>query len=340
MNPTKAQQRCLAKYGTNDQAEIVKLKTSEPQVKTVPMTAKSFQVKLSAEECKAGCEAAGIEYLEGYEGRVIEYTLSDESVDRDGDIIIQAGIDLANFTKNPVVLPFHDSRTFPVGNFIKLWVDVTAKSLKGWILFPDERVDPSGMCDRAFRFAKSRVMRAGSIGFRGREVKFPTKEERGHLGMLDYGVIFSKCELMEFSLCPVPSNPNALSSAVKAGTLKATDLLYIETQDDEEIPMTKEELDAYLKAEISKALADVKAEPVEKAGRKISRATMDRLKAMHKSLEEGCKSLKEMIDEHEPMEDEEEKPKAAPVPEEKSVEELELEALAADFKGLAGSLAK
>lgn len=338
MKPTKQEQRLLAKYGTSDEAEIIKLKSSLPQVKTVPLATKSAQVTLKDTDCKTLCEGAGIEYLEGYEGRVIEYTLSDETVDRDGDIIIQTGIDLSNFVKNPVVLPFHDARTFPVGNFIKLWVDVTSKSLKGWILFPDERVDPSGMCDRAFRFAKSRIMRAGSIGFRGREVKFPTKEERGLLGMMDYGVIFSKCELMEFSLCPVPSNPNALAAAVKSGALKATDLQYVEVFEEEEIPMTKEELDAYLKAEIPKALAEA-GKPIEKAGRKISRANMERLKKMHGDLEGVCKAYKEMIDEHE-VEEEEEKPKATPAPETKSAEDLELEALAGEFKGLGGLLVK
>jgi hypothetical protein len=340
MNPGKQKQRLLAKYGTDDEAEIIKLKSALPQVKTVPLTAKSAQVAMKADACKAACEAAGIEYLEGYEERVIEYTLSDETVDRDGDIIVQAGIDLSNYVKNPVVLPFHDSRTFPVGNFIKLWVDVTSKSLKGWILFPDERVDPSGMCDRAFRFAKSRIMRAGSIGFRGREVKFPTKEERGLLGMLDYGVIFSKSELMEFSLCPVPSNPNALSNAVKSGALLATDLQYVELFEEEEIPMTKEELDAHLKAEIPKLIAEAKEAVVEeKAGRRISAANMKRMKELYSHLEDGCKRFKEMIDEHE-VEEEEEKPKAEPASVVKDEEDLELKALADSFKELAGSLAK
>lgn len=330
MNPTKAEQRLQSKYGTHDEGEIIKLKSSLPQVKTIPIKVKSFVVPLKDAECKGLCDAAGIEYLEGYEGRVIEYTLSDEVVDRDGDIIIQAGIDLKNFANNPVVLPFHDSRTFPVGNFIKLWVDVTAKSLKGWILFPDDRVDPSGMCERAFRFAKSRIMRAGSIGFKGLEVKFPTKEERTHLGMMDYGVIFSKSELMEFSLCPVPSNPHALSNAVKSGALNATDLLFAEVFEQEEIPMTKEELDTYLKAEVSKLIGEVKE---EKAGRRISRANLSKMKKMHASLEDGCKSLKEMIDEHEAQtEEEEEKPKAAP--DVKSQDALDLEEIAKALREL------
>lgn len=337
MKLTKAQDRCLSKYGTHDETEIIKLKSSLPQIKTVPVQEKSAMVPMKAEECKAACDSIGIEYLEGYEDRVVRYVLSDESIDRDGDIMIQAGADLANFMKNPVALLFHDSRAFPVGNFIKLWVDVAGRKLMGDILFTDDRVDTSGMADRAFRFAKSRIMRAGSIGFRGSEVKFPTKEERVILGMRDYGVIFSKWELMEFSLCPVPSNANALSDAVKSGALKASDLLFVETNEDEEIPMTKEELDAHLKAEIPKLIAEAKAAPEEKAGRRISRSNMDRLKGCHGDMEKACKAIKEMIDDHEA---EEEDDKSTPAPVVKEEEDPELKALADSMKELVGSLTK
>lgn len=333
MNLTKAQQRCLSKYGTFDEAKIIELKSAQAQTKTVPISTKSALISLKPAECRGMCEAIGTEYLEGYEERVLEYTLSDESIDRDGDIMIQAGADLSNFMKNPVVLVFHNGYTFPVGNFIKLWVDISGKALKGWILFADDRVDTSGMAERAFRFAKSRIMRAGSIGFHGREVKFPSKEERVILGMRDYGVIFSRWELMEFSLCPVPSNPNALSNAVKSGALRASDLLYVETNEDEEIPMTKEELDAYLKAELAKMLSEVKADPFEKAGRTISKTTMNRLKKMHERATEACAEIKSLIDEHEEEEDkpeESEADKAAKAAAE--AEELELKELALVFK--------
>ncbi|WP_200857337.1 hypothetical protein, partial [Klebsiella pneumoniae] len=41
---------------------------------------------------------------------------SDDSVDRMGDIIEQAGWQLADFRKNPIALFAHDSR-FPIGNW-------------------------------------------------------------------------------------------------------------------------------------------------------------------------------------------------------------------------------
>lgn len=339
---TKAEQRLLAKYGTTKPEEIVSLKSGGSQSKLVP--SRSHVVRLTPEECKAKCDAAGIEYLEGYENRVIRYTLSDETVDRDGDIMIQAGADLENFRKNPVSILFHDSRQFPIGNFIDLSVDAYSKELKGDLLFVDDRVDTSGQSERAFRFAKSRIMRAGSIGFQGKEVKFPTTEERKLLGMKDYGVIFLKWELYEFSLCPVPSNPNALSDALRKGVLKAEDLQYIDSPQHEVLDMTREEVDALIADGVKKAMGELA--PIEKAGRTISRKTMERLKRMHERATEACTEIKALIDEHEPADEEEEgdKPNPNPNPDQDDEEKKAAEAQAkkdaeeAELKALADSL--
>lgn len=330
---TKTQQRLQAKYGTYDEAEIIKQMKSGTVTKDLP-TNKSGSVKLTGPECNSLCAAAGLEYLDGYENRVIEYTLSDERVDRDGDILIQQGGELENFKANPVTLLFHDSRDFPVGNCIKIWYDSFEKSTKGWMLFLDDRVDPTGRADRTFRFAKSRAMRSGSIGFRGKEVKFPSLEERQILGMKDWGVIFTRWELGEFSFCPVPSNVGAVSAALRKGILLPEDLDFIEQPKDEVLDMTKEELDAFVKDGLSKATADLKAEietlKGQKAGKRISAANMKKLTDMHDHMTSGCKMLKDLIDDH--ADPEEEEDKAAEVPVEKTAEEKELEELAAFMK--------
>lgn len=288
---TKAEQRCIAKYGTSKPEEIVKLKMGG-QCKSVPAI-KSATARISAADCQALCMLAGLEYLDGYEGRVIEYTLSDEHVDRDGDIMIQNGANLDSYKSNPVVLLFHDARTFPVGNCIKIWVDLADRTLKGWILFLDDRVDPSGTSERAFRFAKSRAMRAGSIGFQGTEVKFPTTEERKMLGMKDWGVIFTGWEMYEFSLCPVPSNPNAMADALRKGVLLPEDLKFIETEkpEDEVLNMTKEELSALVDTNLKKAIAEV----TEKSGKPISAANLQKMQDITDKMDACHKAYK---DEH------------------------------------------
>lgn len=306
---TKAQQRLVAKYGTYVPEEIIAMK-SGIQMKVVPAVKKSIMVAMSADQCRQKCAAAGCEYLDGYENRVIRYTLSDEVVDRDGDIMIQDGVKLDNFKSNPVSLLFHDSHDFPIGNFLDIYVE--GKELKGELLFVDDRVDPTGRAERAFRFARSRIMRAGSVGFRGDEVKFPTQEERRILGMKDYGVIFTRWELVEFSLCPVPSNPHALSDALRKGALKAEDLKFIETDspEDEVLDMTKAELEALIGESLTKGLADMKTElealKGQKAGRAISKPNLERLKCVHEDMEKALKSFKDMIDEHDKPDDPEE----------------------------------
>src|SRR5262245_2388820 len=60
----------------------------------------------------------------------MEFILSDESVDRMGDIISADGWQLANFRKNPVALAFHRS-DFAIGKWKNLRVE--NKALRGYL---------------------------------------------------------------------------------------------------------------------------------------------------------------------------------------------------------------
>lgn len=172
-------------------------------------SSKVSKVKLTEDECRKLCKSVGLEFLDGYEARVLQYCMTDETVDRYGDIVIAKGVDLSQYKKNPVVLTFHDGHSFPVGSSIKTWYDKEQKAVMGWVLFFDERVDPSGIADTAYRFASSGAMKYGSIGFISKKSRRPDEKEQQALGIPPYGVIFEESELMEFSLTPVPANPNA-----------------------------------------------------------------------------------------------------------------------------------
>jgi hypothetical protein len=204
-------------FGTEDVEQIRSQKREGKQEGHV-VSKKIGKVDVSAAECKRLCTRAGIEYVAGYEDRVLEYTLSDATVDRMGDIIKPKGADLNNFKKNPVLLAFHDYGTIPVGAIIKVWNN--DKAVKGWCMFFGNEIDPSGRAETMYRLAKSGFMRAGSVGFLPKEVHDPDKEERKELDMPDYGVVFTKWELMEFSVCPVPANPNATQS-IRKGVMTA-----------------------------------------------------------------------------------------------------------------------
>lgn len=322
---SKIDQILKAKYGTADVQSIVHLKTTEPQTHSVS-SSKAVTINATKEECRTLFDSAGIVFQDGFEKRLIEYTLSDESVDRDGDIIVASGALLDNYKTNPVVILWHDGRQFPVGNIVKIWNE--DRKLKGWVFFADDSIDTSGISERCFRFAKSRIMRAGSIGFSGRKVEFPDRDMRMALGMKEWGVIFREWELFEFSLCCVPANANALSDALRKGILKPEDKDFIEL-DNEEINMTKEQLQALIGEEIKTALAgkNKDAPPVvEKVGRGVSAANLSKMQAIHDHCSAGVKLIKEFIDEHTPSETDPEETdadeKANKEAEEKSLQEI------------------
>ncbi len=196
-------------------------------------------VMIDIPTCQSLCKEAGIEYLEGYEGRVLEYTITNEAVDRYGDIVRCAGGDVTNYKKNPVINFAHEN-SFPVGNTIKIWMDEQEKSWKAWGLFMDNRVDTSGRADLVYNMAKSGFMPACSIGFTPKAggVNYPDKEHRAEYGMdKNYGVEFKAWELLEWSPCSVQANPDALQNCYKSFNLnvakefKLIDPKYIEQID-------------------------------------------------------------------------------------------------------------
>lgn len=205
----------LAAWGTSDPDAVAEKKIDKAQTGGVVCRAskpKVTKVRLKPDECKALCKGIGLEYLEGYEERVLQYCLTDETVDRYGDVVKAAGCDMKNYMQQPVVLAFHNGHSFPVGNIIKIWHDEAKAAIMGWVLFFDDRLErsPEQIAETAFRYASSGAMKAGSIGFNSiTPPRRPDEEERKSLRMPPYGVIYDKWEMMEFSVTPIPANPNA-----------------------------------------------------------------------------------------------------------------------------------
>ncbi len=149
----------------------------------------------------------------GSTDRVIRFIASDESVDRDGDIVTAAGWRLENYLKNPVILYGHEYDKLPVAKAVNVIVDATAKQLIVDAQFP--RVDdvstgtPSEhalFVDSVYNLAKLGLLSAVSVGFRGLKVE-PILDADGKCT----GRRFLEQELMELSIVPVPSNVNAVA---------------------------------------------------------------------------------------------------------------------------------
>lgn len=201
-------------------AKELKARTEGTQTRDYPKLDSPKLLDLSPEECKVMCKDAGVEYKVGHEKRVIRYTCSDPSVDRAGDVIKQDGWAVDNFRKNPVIMAFHDYSDFPVGSSIK--TEVVEDKLKMDVMFATKDMNPKA--DMAFKMAKAGIMKAGSVGFAPTKFHIPDDDERKELGMNEQGgIIFDKQELLEFSVCGVPANANALTESISKGLFSKKD---------------------------------------------------------------------------------------------------------------------
>lgn len=144
--------------------------------------------------------------------RSVQFTISKEVVDRDGDILRAGGVDFANYMKNPVFLPFHNTRDFPLGKVTKFWVE--GNSVKAIVYFPtleELSSDPGNasekakLVDFAYHCYKTGMLNAVSVGF----IPLEWTENKD-------GYDITKWELLEFSAVAVPANQDAIAEAVKS----------------------------------------------------------------------------------------------------------------------------
>ena len=139
--------------------------------------------------------------------RKIRFVFSDETVDRAGDSINAEGWQIESFLKNPVALWSHDSYSPPIGRASN--VGPSVGKLMGDIEFMP--ADISAFADSIYRMVKAGFVKAVSVGFIPLEYSFVNNNER------PFGIDFTKQELLEISVCPVPCNPNALQEAKAQG---------------------------------------------------------------------------------------------------------------------------
>lgn len=132
----------------------------------------------------------------------MEFVLSDESVDRMGDVIVASGWNLKNFARNPIALGFHNP-SFPIGKWNNLRVD--KGELRGHLEMAPEGTSPR--IDEIRRLIDAGILRAVSVGFR------PLKHEPINDKDPWSGSRFLQQELVECSLVSVPANANAIAVA-------------------------------------------------------------------------------------------------------------------------------
>lgn len=130
----------------------------------------------------------------------IDWVMSTMDLDRDMERVDPDGADFKNFKKNPVVLWSHDHSIPAIGKVMSPRVKDGA--VRGKVIFDSENDEFAGMIAKK---VKAGMISAGSIGFKPNNVEF-IEESKDPTRL-----IHRKWELVEFSICNVPSNQSALA---------------------------------------------------------------------------------------------------------------------------------
>ena len=178
---------------------------------------KSFHVKrsplglpLRAKDASvmAGVRKHAIEAVEKVNDRTLAFTISTAALDRDQDTIAVAGWQLDNFQRNPVVLWSHRADELPIGKAVDFGRD-ERRLFSAVEFLPGGYGAASDLADVVYRMARNGYLSATSVGFRPLKWDFTDDPERGGDGWFP-GIDFHEQELVELSICTVPSNPEAL----------------------------------------------------------------------------------------------------------------------------------
>jgi HK97 family phage prohead protease len=157
-------------------------------------------------------------------GRVRRFTISTGAADRDNDTISPAGWRLDNYRRNPVVLWAHDYTQLPLGKAIDIHVEDQA-------LVADAEFANHTFADTVLQMIDGGFLRATSVGFKPE--KAIRNDQRG-------GTDFIEQELLEFSIVPVPANPEAVRHFKALNLWRDTEDVVVELltagpQDDVEV---------------------------------------------------------------------------------------------------------
>jgi len=140
------------------------------------------------------------------EERSIVHIITDETVNRYGQIVRMDGMDTTGYDKNPVVFFNHRSDLLPIGRNVwhKNEVRNGVKSKIAKTQFHD-----SEQGNTIFNMWKDKFLNASSIGFIPTEVK-PIFNANGQFEAIE----FVKTDLGEYSIVGVPANKNALRNSI------------------------------------------------------------------------------------------------------------------------------
>lgn len=162
-------------------------------------------------------------------------------VDRDGEVVMPQGCVSKDYEMNPVVFYCHDSKTPPVAKCVSL--KRANDHLMAKCVFasrPDNHVG-EWLPDTLFSLYQQKVLNAFSVGFVPIEERVATKGDREVYGM-NCKRVFSKWNLLEYSVVPIPANQGALAVAVSKGIVTASRVKELFGVDVEDAPTPRKKV--------------------------------------------------------------------------------------------------
>jgi phage head maturation protease len=139
----------------------------------------------------------------------IPFKISTESVDRESDVIQLDGWDLGDFDNGAGTVLFSHDASNAVADPVKTWVGQNA--LRSIARFPT--ADVSEFANMIGRMVADGIIKGASVGFI--PLQWAVNEERSK-GLGKAAIDFIKQKLIEWSVTPLPANPEALAEAAKS----------------------------------------------------------------------------------------------------------------------------
>lgn len=249
----------------------------------------------------------------GKDSRRIRFTVSTQDVDRYGDTVNPKGWDLKSWKANPVVLFAHKSNELPVARGSNIRVE-GGQYLRATAEFVEAEINP--FAETIYQMISRGYLKATSVGFLPKKWKRPDEDEDKERHN-NYGIDFEEQELLEFSIVPVPANPQCLVQAKSAGIDTAPIFDFLGEALDEWANYKGLLLVPREEVEVMRKTADDK----QRTSLRVTKAQQERL------LEENLKRIKEMgaddaseeVGQEEPVEAEVEAKDVAEVPSDESV---------------------
>lgn len=142
--------------------------------------------------------------------RTVRFTASTPQIDRYGDVIEQSGWELGNYKSNPIILFAHDSRALPIGKALQCAVGKTG-NLEVEVEF-SRAIGSYDLPEIVLQYIAEGFLNTVSVGFIPTEYKYRYEEvaEGEDPKPWPVGRIYTKSELLEISVVPVPANPGAV----------------------------------------------------------------------------------------------------------------------------------